>query len=99
MQLWILNKSIVYTSKTQQMPTMAVKLLYKVVDPEEARSLLESVTSDVREFSLPGEEIKCVAQTLETSSAMLPVNERFFKDWTVGLLERWQSRTGVGRGK
>ena len=67
-----------------------MKILYKHIDPSESEKLLTSMTSDVQEISLPEEAIKAADSCLLWSSGLLPVQERTFKEWQVGLLERWE---------
>ena len=89
LHLWILNNNIIYTSTAQKSPTVAIKLLYKSVDAQQAERLLQPITSDVQELGLPRDEIQTTAELLVRSSAMLPLKERSFKNWNVGLLAKY----------
>lgn len=67
-----------------------MKLLYRMVSKEEADKMLEDVNSDVQEAHLPEEAIEEVRRVLEESGKLLPVAESRYKEWTVGLLGRWE---------
>jgi hypothetical protein len=67
-----------------------MKIFYKHIDPLESEKLLTSMASNVQEISLPEEVIKAADDCLLRSSELLPVQERTFKEWQVGLLERWE---------
>ncbi|ROT39724.1 hypothetical protein SODALDRAFT_274708 [Sodiomyces alkalinus F11] len=90
LNIWILNGNIVYSStKREGRPRSALKLFYRRIPQEEADKLLDSFTSGVQEVNLPVEAIKMAADALEQTSLFLPPSERAFKDWQVGLLEKW----------
>ncbi|KAI1044664.1 hypothetical protein LB505_011276 [Fusarium chuoi] len=90
LHLWVLNPNVVYTASSTADRKTAMKILYKHIDPLESEKLLTSMTSDVQEISLPEEAIKAADNCLLWSSELLPVQERSFKEWQVGLLERWE---------
>ncbi|OHW92746.1 HECT-like ubiquitin conjugating enzyme-binding domain containing protein, partial [Colletotrichum incanum] len=91
LHLWILNSNIAYASSRREGKRSAIKLLYREITQEEADSMLESMTSDVQEVSLPMAEIAGAAQGLKASSELLPPSERVFKEWNVGLLDKWEA--------
>jgi len=86
----VLNPNVVYTASSTADRKTAIKILYKHIDPVESEKLITSMTSDVQEISLPEEAIKAADNCLLWSSELLPVQERTFKEWQVGLLERWE---------
>ncbi|KAF5682686.1 hypothetical protein FCIRC_4865 [Fusarium circinatum] len=90
LHLWVLNPNVVYTASSAADRKTAMKILYKHIDPLEAEKILTSMTSDVQEISLPEEAIKAADNRLLWSSELLPVQERTFKEWQVGLLQRWE---------
>lgn len=90
LHLWVLNPNVVYTASSTADRKTAIKILYKHIDPVESEKLITSMTSDVQEISLPEEAIKAADNCLLWSSELLPVQERTFKEWQVGLLERWE---------
>ncbi|KAF5981955.1 hypothetical protein FCOIX_3968 [Fusarium coicis] len=90
LHLWVLNPNIVYTASSTADRKTAMKIFYKHIDPLESEKLLTSMTSNVQEISLPEEVIKAADDCLLRSSELLPVQERTFKEWQVGLLERWE---------
>lgn len=81
-----------YTSSLRESPATSIKLLYKFVTPQAADRLLESVTSDTQELSLPESETRSVAEILDLSNSELPNKERTFQEWKVGFL----SKAGLG---
>jgi hypothetical protein len=60
-----------------------------MVREEEADKMVESMTSDVQEITLPWTAVQGVVELLENSNLVLPENDRRFKEWTVALLEKW----------
>lgn len=99
LQVWVLNSSIVYAasgrsaeSQTPVAPARAIKLLYKYIPRAEADAILDNLSSDVQEINLPRETIGAVTELLETSTHLLPARDRLFKEWKIGLLERWDPR-------
>ncbi|TLS24414.1 hypothetical protein PpBr36_08809 [Pyricularia pennisetigena] len=89
---WILNSTISYTSTLgNKTKSPAIKLLFKVISEEEADKMLESFNSDVQDVSLPEEALVCVVDALEHSNKIIPLSDRTFQGWTVGLLDRWDS--------
>ncbi|KAK4039312.1 nipped-B-like protein A [Parachaetomium inaequale] len=88
--IWVLNSSIVYSSSGTPQRAPAIKLLYRPLPGAEADRMLESVTCDSQEISLPAQALSEVTRHLEESNALLPPTERIFKEWKVGLLTRWE---------
>jgi hypothetical protein len=76
-------------SGNQSSPVSAVKVLYRMVSQGEADEMIESMTSDVQEITLPATAVQGVAELLVRSNTFLPANDQKFKEWTVGLLEKW----------
>jgi ubiquitin-protein ligase E3 D len=93
LQIWVLNSSIVYAASGRppqsQAPARAIKLLYKYIPRAEADAILDNLNSDVQEINLPRETIGAVTELLERSTGLLPARDRLFKEWKIGLLERW----------
>lgn len=88
--VWILNANIVYASSSQPGRSVpAIKLLYRLVSIDEADKMLENLGSDVQDVGLPDEAVQEVATGLDASNGLLPSTERVFREWRVGLLERW----------
>lgn len=94
LHLWVLNPNVVYSSSSVPRRRVALKILFQRINSEDANKMIESMVSDVQEITFPKEAIESSLQQLEASSLLLPVRERCFKEWRVGLLERWQSNTG-----
>lgn len=87
--IWVLNSNIVYSSSSKtKCGISAIKLFYRLVTRKEADRMLDKVAQDAQEISLPADAISEVAQHLDTSNLLLPVTERLFKEWKVGLLTR-----------
>ncbi|CCF42809.1 hypothetical protein CH063_12701 [Colletotrichum higginsianum] len=91
LHLWILNANITYASSRCRgaAPRPAIKLLYREIPQAEADAMLESMTSDVQEVTLPLAEIAGAAEALRASGELLPPGERVFREWNVGLLDKW----------
>jgi hypothetical protein len=68
-----------------------MKLLYRTITRDEANKMLEDVNSDVQEVNLPDEAVGAVAEALRESNTLLPVAERRYREWTVGMLRTWES--------
>ncbi|KAF4830382.1 hypotheticall protein [Colletotrichum tropicale] len=91
LHLWILNSNIAYASSGREGKRSAIKLLYREIPQHEADAMLETMTSDVQEVNLPMADISRAAEVLRSSTEMLPPSERVFKEWNVGLLDKWQA--------
>lgn len=89
LHLWVLNANLIYSSSSRHGPKTAVKVLYKDIDMEEANKLAESMKGDVQDITFPKEGIETARADLMMSTSLLPVSERSFQNWNVGLLERW----------
>ncbi|RDA96052.1 hypothetical protein CP533_5820 [Ophiocordyceps camponoti-saundersi (nom. inval.)] len=89
LHLWVLNANMVYTSSARQGRRAAMKMLYREISLEEGHDLVDSMTSNVQEISLPKTAIDAVQRALEASTALMPEQERSFKNWSAGLLDRW----------
>lgn len=89
LHLWVLNPNIAYASSFASKSRTALKILFKDIDSEEGNKLIESMTSDVQEISLPQMAIETARGKLKASGLMLPPHERAFQEWSVGLLDRW----------
>lgn len=50
----------------------------------------ESMTSEVQDISLPTSATESLKHLLAESNGWLPEGDRKFKEWTVGLLEKWE---------
>lgn len=88
--IWILNGNVAYsTSERRGSPRPALKLLYRRIPQQEADRFLESFSSDVQEVNFPIEAIEAAARSLDESGLHLPPAERTFKEWKVGLLDKW----------
>ncbi|KAF9879116.1 snf2 family helicase [Colletotrichum karsti] len=92
--LWIMNGNITYASSQREGKWPAIKLLYKEITQQEADSMLETLTSDVQEVNLPTAEIARATEVLRDSNGLLPQSERVFKEFSVGLLRKWQAGDG-----
>ncbi|EJT81235.1 hypothetical protein GGTG_01219 [Gaeumannomyces tritici R3-111a-1] len=91
LSLWILNSTIRFTSTAYSgSNVLAIKLLYKVITEEDATKVMESMNSDTQDVSIPDESLGSVIEMLDRSNAILPVDDRMFQGWKVGLLEQWE---------
>ena len=95
--LWVFNPDIYYSS-SKRGPTAhrAMKIFYQPLG--EAGKYLDGSGSDHEELVVPQEDFDEFQQTLRDSNEILPDSARNFKDWKVGLLDRWEkSATGSAR--
>lgn len=93
LSLWILNSTIRFTSTLDYSGrnVSAIKLLYKIISEDDANKVMESMNSDIQDVSIPDESLGSVIVILDRSNAILPVDDRVFQGWKVGLLEQWES--------
>ncbi|KAI2624351.1 ubiquitin-conjugating enzyme E2-binding protein [Hypoxylon sp. NC1633] len=93
LNIWVLNNSITFSSTEEaRSPLQAVKVFYRMVSQEEANKLLDSMVSDVQDITLPIDAIGQVIDILNSSNHILPQSDRQFKEWTVGLVEKWDGK-------
>lgn len=90
LHLWVLNPYLIYASSSLGGMQGVMKVLYRIIDCEQGDKMIESMTSDVQEISLPASVIQAARESLETSTLVLPEHERQFRDWSVGLIDRWK---------
>ncbi|KHN99926.1 Ubiquitin-conjugating enzyme E2C-binding protein [Metarhizium album ARSEF 1941] len=89
--LWVLNPNVIYSSSSIQGKRTAMKVLYQHVTAEEGDKLIDSIVSDVQDLNLPTTTIQSSSEILKSSNCLLPEKERSFKEWQVGLLDRWDA--------
>lgn len=65
-----------------------MKIFYQFVSAIEAEELMKK--EGVEEVYLPGEAIEEMRVELQRSSLYLPNSGRKFREWNVGLLERFE---------
>lgn len=91
LRLWVLNPNVTYASSLVEGKRNAMKILWQSIDVESGNKLADSMTSDIQDISLPSSVIEAAHEALESSNLFLPAKERSFKEWNVGLLERWDA--------
>ncbi|KAI0151764.1 ubiquitin-conjugating enzyme E2C-binding protein [Xylariaceae sp. FL1272] len=89
LHIWLFNTSITYSSTASKSKVNAIKLFYRAVSQQDADKMLESMTSDVQDITLPTDAIEKVKDLLGDSTGFMPETNRRFKEWNVGLLEKW----------
>ncbi|KAG5926822.1 hypothetical protein E4U42_002928 [Claviceps africana] len=89
--LWVLNPNVVYSSSIVGGKRSAMKILFREVLQEEGNRLLDSVVSDVQDLYFSAATIDLARESLAMNSRLLPETERSFKEWQVGLLDRWEA--------
>ncbi|KAI1819074.1 ubiquitin-conjugating enzyme E2C-binding protein [Xylaria intraflava] len=90
LNVWVFNANITFSStEAPRSPVSAVKVFYRMVSQEAAEQLLESVVSDHEDILLPAEAIRTIIELLNKSNSFVPESDRRFKEWTVGLLDKW----------
>ena len=70
------------------MPHVGMKIFYKSVD--DPQELLEKQSNSVEELFLPPPILQEFIASLKQSTTLLPQSARNFKEWSVGLLDRYQ---------
>lgn len=91
--VWVFNANITFSStEASTSPTSAIKVFYRTIKREEADKMLDSIASDVQDLSLPRDAISTIAKLLNNSNGFIPEGDRKFKEWTVGLLEKWSGK-------
>lgn len=73
---------------TSAKPTQrAMKVFYRTVtDPSE---ILEKQSHEIEELQLPTRALETLKADLTTSTRILPPSARTHREWTIGLLDRW----------
>ncbi|KAI1816487.1 ubiquitin-conjugating enzyme E2C-binding protein [Poronia punctata] len=93
--IWVFNANITFSStESSKPPIHGIKLFYRFVSQQEADKMLDSMTSDVQDISLPSDAIMIIAELLEESTRLVPESDRKFQQWKVGLLEKWDGKGG-----
>ena len=70
------------------MPHIGMKIFYQSVD--DAQKLLDDQSNSVEEVYLPTPILDDFMTTLKQSTNLLPQSARTFKEWSVGLLDRYK---------
>ncbi|KAI1344632.1 ubiquitin-conjugating enzyme E2C-binding protein [Xylariaceae sp. FL0016] len=92
LNIWLFNGNITFSSTSESgSPLGAVKVFYRMVSQVDANEMLDSMTSNVQDILLPPGTIEVVKDKLRVSSHCMPQSDRKFKEWSIGLLERWVS--------
>lgn len=91
LHLWVLNTRVTYTSTGCIDARTAIKVLFKVLDKDEAEKLAESVTEDVQDIRLAPEALRDCIGCLYESNKLLPCEQQMYQEWKVGLLDRHDS--------
>ncbi|OTB00036.1 hypothetical protein M426DRAFT_245157 [Hypoxylon sp. CI-4A] len=91
--LWVLNGNITFSSTWETgSPLKAVKLFWCMISQNEADKLLDSMTSNVQDITLPEDAIERLSGILTETYNFLPKSDRQLKEWRVGLLEKWDGK-------
>lgn len=67
-----------------------MKLLYRVISRADAEMMLEDVGSDVQEVNLLAEAVAVIMEALAGTNRLLPLAQRCYREWSVGMLRRWE---------
>ena len=70
------------------MPHIGMKIFYQSLD--DAQKLLDEQSSSIEELYLPSPILEEFKTTLKQSTTLLPQSARTFKEWSVGLLDRYR---------
>ena len=76
------------SSKSTPTTHRAMKIFYQDID--NAQKILDERNSTVEELYLPRMTLQTFSTALEQSTKLLPVSARSFREWSVGLLDRYQ---------
>ncbi|KAH9908733.1 ubiquitin-conjugating enzyme E2C-binding protein [Xylariomycetidae sp. FL2044] len=97
LHIWLFSYHIAYasTEAPRSSPARAVKVFFRMVSRAEADGMLDSMTADVQDITLPGDAIAQVEGLLARSNTYFDEGNRRFKEWNVGLLEKWEGKDGV----
>jgi hypothetical protein len=87
LHVWVLNPHVTYSSSQRLGVKSALKLLYRLISHDEADVLLEPVTSSVQEIPVEADALTAAQVLLKETSTLLPLEERVYKEWNVGLLD------------
>ncbi|KAI1386211.1 ubiquitin-conjugating enzyme E2-binding protein [Hypoxylon trugodes] len=93
LNIWVFNNNITFSSTEEaNSPVQAVKVFYRMVSQSQADTLLDSMTSDVQDITLPTDAIEKVIDILRSSNQLLPQGGRKLGEWTIGLVEKWNGK-------
>lgn len=86
LMLWIFTTDLMYSTSAK--PTQrAMKVFYSTVtDPSK---ILEEQIDRIEELQLPSQALKTLQADLRTSTEILPQSARNHREWSIGLLNRW----------
>lgn len=95
LHIWVFNANIKFSSTEEdRSPVDAIKVFFRLVSETDANKMLDSMVSDVQDIILPPDAVEGLGIILQQSNEMLLRSDRQFKDWSVGLIERWNNRSG-----
>lgn len=66
-----------------------MKVLYRDMRGADGHKLIDSITSDVQDMNFSANTIHFAREHLGHSTNLLPGRERSFREWKVGLIDRW----------
>lgn len=67
-----------------------MKLFWKALSPEEGENMRDNV--GVEDLDLAVDAVEELKRDLRESALLLPPSARKFREWDVGLLERWEDK-------
>ncbi len=76
------------TSTINQSGTFAMKVFWKIISEDDALKAVDKV--GIEELQLPVNTIQEIERALRESAKFLPPSARNFREWDVGLLERYE---------
>ncbi|CZS99800.1 uncharacterized protein RCO7_01622 [Rhynchosporium graminicola] len=97
--LWFLSPALIYSTSIcpstesgkfiTTLPKLAMKVFWKVISADEAKTLLDGETAEG--LMLPGDIVAAIGRNLAESALCLPPSARKFnKEWDVALMNRYQ---------
>lgn len=91
LSLWVFSPrlKVAFASPTSSSKPLSVsKIFYRVIDVDEATSIIRDAGTSNEEVRLPVDVITMVTADLQESTLRLPPSARVFATWSMGFLER-----------
>lgn len=90
--LWLFNPDIQYSSSRLAEPVVrAMKIFFREI--EEPKMVLDEHQASVEDLQLDAASYKRLKEVLHGSNELLPPIARTFKEWTIGLLDRYEPKS------
>jgi ubiquitin-protein ligase E3 D len=84
-----LTVSFYSTDSGSSKPIPASKVFYRSITATEGNTILENASMSTEELRLPTEALTELLNTLAGNTMKMPQSARKFREWDVGVLERF----------